>query len=54
MRFQPILSPTTIGLEGDLHEDCSLHLFDDDAMHTIALLGKDAEVEFVVHLDKHL
>ena len=50
MRLQPVLSPTAIGLEEYLHQVGTLHLFDDDALHTVTFLREDREVEIVVQI----
>mgnify|MGYP007016948945 CR=1 FL=1 len=50
MCFQPVLSPTVIGFEGDLHGVGAFHFFDDDLLHAFFFFRIDAEVQFVVYL----
>ena len=50
VRLQPVGSPAIVGTQGHLHGVGALHGLDDDLLHPLALVGVDAEVEFIVHL----
>ena len=48
--LQPVGSPAIVGTQRHLHGVGALHGLDDDLLHPLALVGVDAEVEFIVHL----
>ena len=48
--LQPVGAPSCIGNEGDGERGGTLHFLYNEALELVALFGKDAEVQFVVHL----
>ena len=52
--FEPVVADTTFGDERNREADDVLHFGDDNFAHAFDFRLRDVEVQFVVHLHRHL
>lgn len=50
VRLQPVAAPSAVGYEGHAEREGPLHLAYDQCLQALFLVGRNAEIEFVMHL----
>ena len=53
MRFEPVVAPTAVGFQRNVHLVGSFHLFNNDLFHKFFLVCRNTEVQFIMHLKNH-